>query len=121
MNKRKYKKYAFIALKESFDLAKQVLFLFFLSTAVVSSKEISHDKKSLDEDIFSETDHLLWNNKIDSIWTLDKQNIPLKLDALIFITDNEKFKNTLGSIEQAKSRLNEVIPNITRSYRIIDP
>ena len=69
----------------------------------------------------TEIDIFTWNYEADSWWSLDKQRVEMKADAIIKIIDRKRFSEAFYSKDRAINRLDDIIPpairNVFTSYQ----
>ena len=60
-------------------------------------------------------DTFVWHYEADAWWSLDKQRIEMKADAIVTVIDPQRFEETFNSVESALTRIDDIVPPAIRN------
>ena len=63
----------------------------------------------------TERDPFVWHYEADAWWSLDKQRVEMKADAIVRIIDPHRFEDTFYSLNSALTRSDDVVPSAIRN------
>ena len=60
-------------------------------------------------------DTFVWHYEADAWWSLDKQRVEMKADAVVTIIDPHRFEETFYSVDSALTRIDDIVPPAIRN------
>ena len=76
---------------------------------------ITESAGKLFSDLSTAIDSFAWHDEADGWWSLDKQRVEMKADAIVTIIDPNRFEGSFYTIESALTRLDDIISPAIRN------